>query len=174
MALLLLWLTGPQAQAAAKEEYKMNIKISGTVISTGNCTFAQGKSLEVDFGEVLYDPQNRNALSGAYRKTLDSTMNCKGDSAGTTQMTLSSASTVSHGGHALLPVTYSDGSASPNLVIRLRVNGAIQDFNQPFTVDLTNSQSTILDVELVKLGDGKTFSRGKTFTASATLAMAFI
>jgi len=164
----------PQA-LAAKAEFKVKVNITGIVIDSGDCKFIdKGAGTMVDFKDVRYDPLNGNALEGNYRYTLKSVMQCTGDIADNTQMKLSAAMTMPYEGHAVLPITYSDGTTSPNLVIRLLVGGVVQDINKAFNVKLSSGSQPLLQVELVKIGDGKSFVSGTTFSASATLEMTFI
>lgn len=173
--LMLLGLVVPQAQAA-KDQFKMKINISGTVIATGKCTFDnRGELSKVSFGDVRYNNTSLRFLEGDYRRPLASNMSCSGDSAGNTQMTFSSMdnSSVSYEGKALLPVRDNNaGRQSPDLAIRLWVNGVVQNINKGFTVDMTNQPK--LDAELVQIGNGKSFVSGGTFSASATLTMEFL
>ncbi len=173
LLLLLLLLSVEFAQAKGTGD-SVKFTFKGRLIAVGNCQFINGADTTVDFKDVRYDPSNNNALDGSYKHTLESGMQCTGDIAGNTQMRLTTAYTGSFGGYALMPVSYSNGTISPDLMIRLRVNGVIQDINKAFNVDMRSGSQTLLEVELVKVGDGKSFVDGTTFSAAATLEMTFI
>jgi len=173
LLLLLLLLSVEFAQAKGTGD-SVKFTFKGRLIAVGNCQFINGADTTVDFKDVRYDPSNNNVLESNYKQKLESGMQCTGDTTDNTQMKLSAAHTSSLGGYSLLPVTYSNGTISPNLMIRLRVDGAIQNINKTFNVDLRPGSQTLLEVELVKVGDGKSFVDGTTFSAAATLEMTFI
>ncbi|MGQ3664461.1 hypothetical protein [Citrobacter braakii] len=78
---------------------------------------------------------------------------------------------VSYLGVNLLPVMNASSSQSDSLGIRLLVNGTSQSAGKWFDVDMKNPPT--LKAELVQFGDGSDFVDGSTFTANATLTMAF-
>lgn len=80
-------------------------------------------------------------------------------------------STVNYQGLSLLPVMNADSSQSRSLGIRLQVNDIPQDTGKWFDVDMT--KPPVLKAELIQTGDGSDFVSGSTFTANATLTMAF-
>ncbi|MEB8258289.1 fimbrial protein [Enterobacter asburiae] len=183
-AALLAWLMALSATAgaashktsrAAGDQFKMNINITGTVLATGACTFNQGGTVSVDFGTLQYTTTGgNNALKDGYRQPLASGMTCTGDTDGSTVMTLNSSNggSVDYQGNRLLPVT-NDASRtqSTDLAIRLLVNEQVQDVNTAFAVDMQNPP--LLEAEVVQTGSGSTFVSGATFSANATLTMAF-
>lgn len=158
---------------ATGDSFTMNITISGTVVATGACTFNQGGTLTVDFGTLQYSTAGgSNVLKDASPQVLASSMTCTGDTEGSTVMTLSSNSgSVEFQGNKLLPVNYDSGGQSKDLAIRLLVNSQIQDVNSAFAVDMKNPPQLV--AEVVQTGDGSSFVNGATFSANATLVMAF-
>lgn len=66
----------------------------------------------------------------------------------------------------------SSGSLSKDLAIRLLVNDVAQNMNEAFSVDMKSQPS--MKVELVQIGNGDGFVSGATFSAAATLTMAFL
>ncbi|EQB4817741.1 TPA: hypothetical protein ACPYV0_004433 [Citrobacter amalonaticus] len=151
----------------------MDIRISGTVVANGSCSFGQEQST-IDFKEVNFAIVNGvMALTTPYREPLPAAMTCSGDSAGA-QMTFSSSAgaAVDYEGHKLLPVSINDSNAGSELGIRLLVNGEIQDLNAPFAVDV-QTQPTI-EAELVLVGNGDGLISGARISASATLLMEFV
>ncbi|MEG2569275.1 MAG: hypothetical protein RSA84_24010, partial [Acinetobacter sp.] len=108
-------------------------------------------------------------------QSLTSSMSCTGDYAGQTTMQLIPTITgeTDYQGVRLMQVMDdSKGVPSKDLGIRLLVNGAPQNVNEAFNVDMT-AQPT-LKVELVQIGNGDGFVNGAAFSAAATLTMAFL
>lgn len=156
------------------DQHSMNINISGKVVVNGACTFDQKGTLAVDFSDVKYKTDSSgNTLDGTYIQPLASSMSCSGDSEGKTQMKLDTTTgkVVSYLGVNLLPVMNASSSQSDSLGIRLQVNGTSQSAGKWFDVDMKNPPT--LKAELVQFGDGSDFIDGSTFTANATLTMAF-
>ncbi|MBL5841183.1 hypothetical protein JBO41_09715 [Enterobacter asburiae] len=174
MAGVLLALNVP-AQGAVGDRFTMKINISGTVVATGSCSFNQGGTLVVDFGEVQYiTAGGSNTLKEGYRQALASSMTCTGDTDGSAIMTLMSGngSSVDFQGHRLLPVKYDDGGVeSKDLAVRLLVDNKVQDVNASFAVDIKTPPN--LEAEVVQTGNGSSFVSGAAFSANATLIMAF-
>lgn len=175
-AMLLLCSCSSTARSgrAAGDEITMDINITGTVVATGSCTFSagSGSTVGVDFGSIRYSSNGGFLLEGEYRKALNSTMNCTGDTFGTAIMTFASGSskTVNFDGNKLLPVTL-NGNTSKNLGIELLVNGVVQNVGAAFNVDM--SAPPTLEAELVQIGSSDIVSDGAELTSSATLTMAF-
>lgn len=158
----------------AGDQYTMNINITGNVVVNGSCTFNQSGTVGVGFGDVKYSTLNgKNTLVGTYIQPLASSMTCSGNTEGKTQMKFDSTigSTVNYQGLSLLPVMNADSSQSRSLGIRLQVNDIPQDTGKWFDVDMT--KPPVLKAELIQTGDGSDFVSGSTFTANATLTMAF-
>lgn len=155
------------------DQFTMNIHISGTVVANGTCTFVEKGTVAVDFGDVEYSSGGDNVLEGSYVKNLESGMDCSGDVDGKAQMKLdtTTGTDITYNNQKLLPVTYSDGSKSTSLGIRLLADGAVKNVGEWFDVDLTSPPK--LEAELVQTGDGKDFTSGREFSESATLVMAF-
>lgn len=157
----------------AGSKFDLKIHINGKVISSGSCTFVEGGSLAVNFGDVQYKADEGNTLKGTYRQPLVSNMTCSGDTDGKTQMKLESAAgkNISFGTNKLLPVIYSSGKNSQSLGIRLTADGTVENVGEWFDVDMTHPPK--LEAELIKIAEKQDFINGDTFTASATLTMAF-
>ncbi|MGZ7265370.1 hypothetical protein ACXWP3_09680, partial [Streptococcus pyogenes] len=68
----------------------------------------------------------------------------------------------------------SNGAVSNDLAIRLRVNSTEQNIDEAFTVDVAQPQGPKLEVELVQIGNGKSFSTGATFSGAATLTFTYL
>ena len=157
----------------ADDPIRININISGTLVANGSCTFNQGDSVSVDFGDVEFATvEGSTQLKGEYVKPLPSDMDCKGDMSGASLTLKTAGSLIDYQGHKLLPVNLNGSAASQDLAIRLTVNGEVQDINTSFTFDTVNQPS--LQAELVQTGTGAGFSNGAAITASATLVMEFL
>lgn len=162
---------------AAGDQFEMNINISGTVVATGSCTFnsttLQGMST-VDFENVTFSSINGFLLQGNYRKTVDSSMTCTGDTEGTTTMTYKEGGgerIVDFNGHKLLGIIMDDGKLSNNIAVELLVNGGIMDFGTPFNFNIASPPVT--EFALVQIGSSDTISNGQTFSTIATLTIEF-
>ncbi|WP_164850630.1 fimbrial protein [Enterobacter sp. N18-03635] len=161
--------------AGADDPVRLNINITGTVVANGSCTFNNGKTLTVDFGDIEITTVNGSSkLDGTYRKTLSSMMTCSGDTSGKAQMTLKSVAggTVEYQGQKLLPVSINAMNPGQQLGIRFLVNGVEKDIDAAFAVDMLSQPG--LQVELVQVGDGSNLISGAPITASATLVMEFL
>lgn len=148
----------------------MDINISGTVVANGSCTFNQGGTLQVDFGEVkLTGSDTTFELSGDYSKSLVSDFFCDGDTDGLLQMkfTSTSGSYETYQGAQVL-------AADKDIIgIELLVNGAPQNMGEWFTVD--QNSMPVLKAKLVQLKttSSENLVSGDIFSASGTLTMAF-
>lgn len=158
----------------AGEQFKMNINVSGTVIASGSCTFSPSNEKHIDFGDVKFSTiNNKNKLTGDYKRKLGSAMTCTGDTSGGAQMQLITASSdeLDFQGEKLLKVKDESGNELPSLGIRLVSQGGTQNINTWFDINTADPQH--LEVELVQTDNGDDYKNGETFTASATLMMAF-
>ncbi|MBV6819325.1 fimbrial protein [Rahnella sp. PD12R] len=171
VAILLAPVFGVQADPGnAGDNDSMDINITGTVVANGSCTFNQGGTLNVDFGEVKLMSSGTNTveLSGNYSKPLVSDFFCEGDTAGLLQMkfTSSSGSYETYQGAQVL-------AADKDVVgIELLVNGAPQNMGEWFTID--QSAAPALKAQLVQLNtSSESIVSGDVFSASGTLTMAF-
>jgi len=163
-----------QTLASESNQYQMNLNISGAITANGNCNFVQSYDDDIRFGEVKFKTiDGQNTLEGDYQQTLSSDMNCSDDIDENTQMILKPQSGVAMTwqGGKLLAVQNAAGEAMPSLGIQLLVNGHRQDIDTWFDVDMDAQPSII--AKLVQTGDGAEFRSGETFSASATLTMAF-
>ncbi|MBC4010977.1 hypothetical protein H8R13_04375 [Morganella morganii] len=170
-------LTAFPALGKTGDENQLKINISGTVVATGNCIFADPMPKDIRFGDIRYSSAaGVNNLTGSYVRALDSRMYCSGDTAGNMHFRFESRSgtPVSDGSHKLLPVSVGDGTNPPNknLGIRFLVNGKIQDVDSDFSVDMKNPPT--LEVELVQIHpDDNTWSNGQSITSHAILTLSF-
>lgn len=171
-AIMLMPVSSVQAALGnTGDKDSMNINITGTVVANGSCTFNQGGTLNVDFGEVKLMSLGTNTveLSGNYSKPLVSDFFCEGDTAGLLQMkfTSTSGSYETYQGAQVL-------AADKDVVgIELLVNGAPQNMGEWFTID--QSAAPALKAQLVQLNTSSSESivSGDVFSASGTLTMAF-
>lgn len=174
-AFLVAGMYGSFGMAHAAPPVSLNINISGTVVANGTCTFNKGESVSVDFGEIQFAETNGvAALTGNYRKSVPSVMNCSGDFGGNAQMTFRTANggSVDYQGQKLLPVSIANGTPGQELAIRLLINGVAQDVNSPFAVDMISQPG--MQAELIQIGDGSALKSGAVIAASATLLMEFL
>ncbi|WP_449567273.1 fimbrial protein [Lelliottia nimipressuralis] len=150
----------------------MNINITGTVTATGNCTFNQGGTVEVDFGEVRFSSVT-NALEGTYSQPLVSGMTCTGDVVGMTMVfnSMNSSTSILPDGHKGLTVGLDGSTSSSGLGIAFKVNGQVQDVGTTLAVDISDPPN--LEAELVQTDIEKLLSSGQKISSSATLTMAF-
>ncbi|EPJ9674549.1 TPA: fimbrial protein [Citrobacter freundii] len=152
-------------------QYTLNINIDGTIVANGSCSFNQGSSVTVDFGEVKLKSTGSNTvtLDGDYQRPLASTFTCTGDMSGLLQMkfTSSSGSYVTYNGTQVL------GTDKGIVGIELLVNGTPQTMGVWFNV-APDAQPT-LQVQLVQVSttNSSNVVSGDTFNASGTLMLAF-
>ncbi|ENZ0349414.1 fimbrial protein [Morganella morganii] len=158
----------------AGDENWMKINISGSVIASGSCTFKDSSPQVIEFGDIRYSSVSGvNNLSGSYKQPISSEMTCSGDTAGNTRFRLESrhGTPVSDGSHQLLPVYIGTGR-TPNLGIRLLVNGKPQDVNTDFAMDIQHLP--VLEAELIQLHpDDNTWMNGQSIYSHAALIMSF-
>lgn len=149
----------------------MDINITGTVVANGSCTFNQGGTLNVDFGEVKLMSSGTNTveLSGDYRKSLVSDFFCDGDTDGLLQMKFTST-TGTYETYQGAQVLAADKAF---IGIELLVNGAPQNMGEWFTID--QNAAPALKAQLVQLNTttSESIVSGDVFSASGTLTMAF-
>ncbi|QGH61590.1 fimbrial protein [Serratia proteamaculans] len=137
----------------------VKISISGTVVATARCSFADGKPITVEFGDVYIS----DIAAGVYRQPLSYKVACSGDAdSKTIQMQLSG-----------------DGAAFDNKLLKTDVKGLgielLWDKSQMEVgkwYDLDPAAPPTLEGELVKQ-KGADFSNGQEFKASATLKVAY-
>lgn len=169
-------LTAFPALGKTGDENQLKINISGTVVATGFCIFADPIPKGISFGDIRYSSAaGVNNLTGSYVRALDSRMYCFGDTAGNAHFRFESRSgtPVSDGSHKLLPVSVGRTNLSnKNLGIRFLVNGKIQDVDSDFSVDMKNPPT--LEAELVQIHpDDNTWSNGQSITSHAILTLSF-
>lgn len=158
------------------EEYKMTMNMRGTITASGTCKFKE-RLTPIDFGEVYYSAMSgSNTLKDVATKELDAVMDCSEDYFGATNMVLTPGKgTVDYQGTKLMQVVDdSKGTVSKDLAIRLLVNSVSQNIGEDFAVDITQPSGPKLEVELVQIGNGKSFVSGATFSATATLTLNFL
>lgn len=170
--LLALVLLAPTVSQANKgDTYSLNINIDGRLVANGSCQFNQGDSLTVDFGDVKLLPEGTDAmtLDGTYRQPLASAFTCTGDTAGLLKMKMSSlsGSYVSYKGTKVIAID------KGMLGVELLVNSAPQAAGMWFTID--QSKPPTLEAQLVQISttNSQQVTNGDTFSASATLLLAF-
>jgi len=149
----------------------MDISISGTIVANGACTFNQGGTLQIDFGEVKLKPMGDNTvqLDGDYLKPLTTDFSCSGDSAGLLQMSFTSAS----GSYETFEGTEVLGADKGIVGIELLVNGTAQSMGTWFNVDSNNPPSLQAKLVQVSSTNSQNVVNGDVFTASGTLKLAF-
>ncbi|MBF7981214.1 MULTISPECIES: fimbrial protein [Rahnella] len=149
----------------------MDINITGTVVANGSCTFNQGGTLNVDFGEVKLMASGTDTveLSGNYSKPLVSDFFCDGDTEGLLQMKFTSTS----GSYETYQGAQVLAADKAFIGIELLVNGAPQNMGEWFTID--QNAAPALKAQLVQLNTttSESIVSGDVFTASGTLTMAF-
>lgn len=159
------------APGNAGDTDSMDINITGTVVANGSCTFNQGGTLQVDFGEVKLVGTGTNTveLSGDYRKSLVSDFFCDGDTDGLLQMKFTSTS----GNYETYQGAQVLAADKDIIGIELLVNGAPQNMDEWFTID--QNVAPVLKAQLVQLHStsSETLVSGDIFSASGTLTMAF-
>ncbi|HHA1915885.1 TPA: fimbrial protein [Enterobacter asburiae] len=166
-----LLLKGPVALANTGDKYSMDINMSGTVVANGSCTFDQGGTLRVDFKEVKLKGSGTNTveLDGSYLMPLISSFSCTGDSKGLLQMKLTSAT----GSYETYNSTQVLSTGNGIVGIELLVDGVAKNMGEWFTVN--EGAQPKLQVQLVQTGttNDHNLVSGDTFSASATLTLAF-
>lgn len=171
MTSVLLVGLNPAAQANTGSQYSMNIAIDGTIMANGSCKFNQGGTLTVDFGEVRLQGSANDTviLDGTYRKPMVSDFTCSGDSAGLLQMKLSNTG----GGEKIYNGVQVLDTDKGIVGVELLVNGVAQSTGSWFTVNQDSPPS--LEAQLVQTSttNSSNVVSGDTFTAAATLVMAF-
>lgn len=167
-AILLLCASMTPGIAETGDQFKMNINISGTVVANGSCTFNQGGTLTVNFGQVIIQKSSDSTyqLEGTYDQVLASDISCTGDTAGLLQLRFTSAT----GNYTTVANKKIMGVDKGPVGIELLVNDNVQSMDEWW--DLDQDSPPVLKARLVKLNDD-TFTSGDTFSASGTLTMAF-
>lgn len=149
----------------------LQINISGTVVANGTCTFNQGGTLQVDFGEVKLKASGTSTveLAGSYLRPMVSDFFCDGDTAGLLQMKFTS-SAGSYQTYQGVQVLATDKSV---VGIELLVDGSPQNMGEWFTVDQVAGPA--LKAQLIQLSSTNSDNvvSGDLFTASGTLTLAF-
>ncbi|HDX4051637.1 TPA: hypothetical protein ROG05_004069 [Enterobacter soli] len=159
------------------DKFAMNIKISGTVVATGSCTFVVTGKNTVNFGDIRFNTVNGvNTLETSHVTSLlqNTTDMCTGDVGGKVQMRLDSTQGndyVTYQNFALLPVY--NGTITKkytSLGIMLNANGVTKNCGQWFDVDPMNLPN--LTVSLLQIGDGSDL-QSDSILSTATLTIAF-
>lgn len=170
-ATALLPALSPAAPGNAGSKYSLDISIDGTIVANGACKFNQGGSLTVDFGEVRLQAGAGDTvvMQGSYRKPIASDVKCTGDSAGLLQMKLSNTGGSDKTYNGVQVLDTDKGIVG----VELLVNGTAQSTGSWFTVDQESPPK--LEAQLVQTSTTNSSSvvSGDTFTATATLTMAF-
>lgn len=151
--------------------YTLNISMNGTIVANGSCKLNQGGNLTVDFGEVKLQAGDNNTMTmqGDYRQPIASAFTCSGDSAGLLQMKLSNVGGTYKDFNGIQVLDTDKGIVG----VELLVNGTAQSMGAWFTIDQDSPPK--LEAQLVQTSTSNNTHvvSGDTFTASATLTMAF-
>jgi len=173
LCLMTMLLPGLNTTALANKgsTYSLNITIGGTITANGSCKFNQGGALTVDFGEVRLqgNADNSVTMTGVYRKPIVSDFTCSGDSGGLLKFKLSNTG----GGEKTYNGVQVLDTDKGIVGIELLVNGVAQSTGSWFTVNQDSLPS--LEAQLVQTSTSNSSNvvGGDTFTAAATLVMAF-
>jgi len=166
----LLLVSGAQADRKGDSE---KITFTGKLMLTvqDGCTFNQGGTVNVDFGQVGFKPGGGgNVLDPVPGdKPIASAMHCTGSTTGAHMSLMPSGTAlIAADGHKVLGV-YVNNVQLTSLGIELLVDKKPWDAGTPFPVDM--KMPPVLEARLVQPGNGKDFTSGATFTAGATLVM---
>lgn len=157
LVLLSLLLSG--AALAQMDDSTVNVKISGTVVANGSCTFTNSAPVAVEFGDVIIN----DIKDSAYKQSLPYTLVCKGDPGGKAiQMKLSGTAADFDG--TLLKTD------AKGLGISLQQGSTAIKPNTWFDIDPAAPPK--FAAVLVKQ-KGASFVNGQAFNGSATLIVGF-
>lgn len=157
LALMSLLLSG--TALAKMDDSTVNVKISGTVVANGSCTFTGTSPIAVEFGDVIIN----DIKDKAYKQSLPYTLSCKGDPGGKAiQMKLTGTAATFDG--TLLKTD------APGLGLSLQKDGTVMTLNQWFDIDPASPPK--FDAMLVKQKDAS-FRNGQAFNGAATLIVGF-
>ncbi|WP_261151438.1 fimbrial protein [Serratia quinivorans] len=158
-ALVLLSLLLSGAALAQMDDTTVNVKISGTVVANGSCTFTNSAPVAVEFGDVIIN----DIKDSAYKQSLPYTLVCKGDPGGKAiQMKLSGTAADFDG--TLLKTD------AKGLGISLQQGSTAIKPNTWFDIDPAAPPK--FAAVLVKQKDAS-FVNGQAFNGSATLIVGF-
>jgi type 1 fimbria pilin len=147
------------AAQAKMDDVTINVKISGTVVANGSCTFTGTGPVVVEFGDVFIN----SLKDSTYKQNLPYTLSCKGDPGDKAiQMKLSGTAADFDG--TLLKTD------AKGLGVSLQKNGSVMSLNQ--WVDIDPTAPPTFDAVLVKQKDAS-FVNGQAFNGSATLIVGF-
>ncbi|WP_174353720.1 fimbrial protein [Serratia proteamaculans] len=159
LALVLLSLLLSGAALAKMDDTTVNVKISGTVVANGSCTFTNSAPVAVEFGDVIIN----DIKDSAYKQSLPYTLVCKGDPGGKAiQMKLSGTAADFDG--TLLKTD------AKGLGISLQQGSTAIKPNTWFDIDPAAPPK--FAAVLVKQKDAS-FVNGQAFNGSATLIVGF-
>ncbi len=157
LALISLLLSG--AALAKMDDATINVKISGTVVSNGSCTFSGTRPIAVEFGDVFIN----DIKDKAYKQSLPYTLVCKGEPGGKAIQMKLMGTTADFDGTLLT-------TDAKGLGLRLQKDGSDMMLNQ--WVDIDPAAPPKFDAVLVKQKDAS-FQNGQAFNGSATLIVGF-
>ncbi|CAI0766703.1 putative minor fimbrial subunit StfF [Serratia quinivorans] len=158
-ALVLAALLLPGSALAQMDDTTVNVKISGTVVANGSCTFTNSAPVAVEFGDVIIN----DIKDSAYKQSLPYTLVCKGDPGGKAiQMKLSGTAADFDG--TLLKTD------AKGLGISLQQGSTAINPNTWFDIDPAAPPK--FAAVLVKQKDAS-FVNGQAFNGSATLIVGF-
>lgn len=157
--LLTTLLLSGTALAKMDHDVDVNVKISGTVVANGSCTFTNTMPVAVEFGDVIIN----DIKDSAYTQSLPYTLMCKGDPGGKAiQMKLSGTAADFDG--TLLKTD------AKGLGISLQQGSTAIKPNTWFDIDPAAPPK--FAAVLVKQKDAS-FVNGQAFNGSATLIVGF-
>lgn len=158
-ALALVSLLWAGTTLAKMDDSTVNVRISGTVVANGSCTFTGTDPVTVDFGDVII-----NDIQGqTYKKNVPYSLSCRGDPGGKAiQMKLTG--TVADFDGTLLETD------AKGLGLSLQKDDKAMPLNQ--WVDINPASPPTFAAVLVKAKDAG-FYNGQAFKGSATLIVGF-
>ncbi|CAI0968592.1 fimbrial protein [Serratia proteamaculans] len=144
---------------AKMDDSTVNVKISGTVVANGSCTFTGTDPIAVEFGDVIIN----DIKDKAYKQNLPYTLVCKGDPGGKAiQMKLTGTAADFDG--TLLKTD------AKGLGLSLQKDDTAMALNQ--WVDIDPASPPKFAAVLVKQKDAS-FQNGQAFNGAATLIVGF-
>jgi type 1 fimbria pilin len=149
----------PAIALAKMDDTTINVKISGTVVANGRCSFTGTRPIAVEFGDVYIN----DIKDSAYKQSLPYTLSCSGDPGGKSiQMKLKGTAATFDG--TLLETD------AKGLGLRLQKDDKTLALNTWFDIDPA-SPPKFAAVLVKEKGAG--FQNGQAFKGSATLIVGF-
>lgn len=158
-ALALAALALPGTAMAKMDDATINVKISGTVVANGSCTFTGTGPVVVEFGDVFIN----EIKDSAYKQNLPYTLVCKGDPGGKAMQIKLSGIAADFDGSLLK-------TDAKGLGLSLQKDDKVMALNQ--WVDIDPAAPPTFAAVLVKRKNTN-FHNGQAFNGSATLIVGF-